>query len=152
MIIAIIFSSLALLAAASCLLLLLRAEKRRTKQRAAYLEYTDNTVRLAADQLYRRCAELEGHLAEAQKKIELLESVIVEKNSETRTELGMYIDRHIKKMDERVSALENGTVPDFEKAKEAANAVNDFNAGISGILGFDPMEVIRKQRESAGDV
>lgn len=138
MIIAIIFSSLALLAAASCLLLLLRAEKRRTKQRAAYLEYTDNTVRLASDQLYRRCAELE--------------SVIVEKNSEVRTELGMYIDRHLKKMDERVSALESGTVPDFEKAKEAANAVNDFNAGISGILGFDPMEVIRKQRESAGDV
>jgi hypothetical protein len=119
MIIAIIFSSLALLAAASCLLLLLRAEKRRTKQRAAYLEYTDNTVRLASDQLYRRCAELEGHLAEAQAKI---------------------------------AALESGTVPDFEKAKEAANAVNDFNAGISGILGFDPMEVIRKQRESAGDV
>jgi hypothetical protein len=44
----------------------------------------------------------------------------------------------------KIAALENGTVPDFEKAKEAANAVNDFNAGISGILGFDPMEVIRK--------
>lgn len=119
MIIAIILSSLALLAAASCLLLLWQAEKRRTKQRAAYLEYTDNTVRLSADQLYRRCAELEGYIAEAQKKIEKLES---------------------------------GAVPDFEKAKEAANAVNDFNAGISGILGFDPMEVIRKQRESAGEV
>lgn len=90
MIIAIVLSSLALLAAALCLLL-----------------------------LCRRCAELEGHLAEAQEKIE---------------------------------ALENGSVPDFEKAKEAANAVNDFNAGISGILGFDPMAVIRKQRESAGDV
>lgn len=119
MTIAIIFSSLALLAAALCLLLLWQAEKRRTKQRAAFMRYIDESIRLSADQLYRRCAELEGHLAEAQAKIELLES---------------------------------GTVPDFEKAKEAANAVNDFNAGISGILGFDPMEVIRKQRESAGDV
>lgn len=152
MIIAIVLSSLALLAAALCLLLLCREEKRRTKQRAALMKYTEDSVRLSADQFYRRCAELEGHLAEAQEKIEALENSIVEKNSEVRTELGMYIDRHLKKMDERVSALESGTVPDFEKAKEAANAVNDFNAGISGILGFDPMAVIRKQRESAGDV
>ena len=133
MIIAIIFSSLALLAAASCLLLLWQAEKRRTKQRAAYLEYTDNTVRLAADQLYRRCAQLEGHLAEAQGVLSVAEETIA-------------------MLQAKIAALESGTVPDFEKAKEAANAVNDFNAGISGILGFDPMEVIRKQRESAGDV
>ena len=81
MIIAIIFSSLGLLAAASCLLLLLRAEKRRTKQRAAYLEYADNIVRLASDQLYRRCAELEGHLAEAQAKIAALESGILSRTT-----------------------------------------------------------------------
>lgn len=147
MTIAIILGSLALLAATVCLLLLWRAEKRSTKQRAALMD----SVRLFADQLYRRCAELEGHLAEAQEKIEALESSICEKNSEVRTELGMYIDRHLKKMDERVSALEKGTVPDFEKAKEAANAVNDFNAGISGILGFDPIMALKKQRESAGD-
>ena len=152
MIVAIVLSSLALLAAAVCLLLLCREEKRRTKQRAALMKYTEDSVRLSADQLYRRCAELEGHLAEAQEKIEALENSIVEKNSEVRTELGMYIDLHLKKMEERLVALESGTVPDFEKAKEAANAVNDFNAGISGILGFDPMAVIRKQRESVGDV
>ena len=72
--------------------------------------------------------------------------------AEVRAELGLYIDRHLKKLDERITALENGTVPDYEKAKEAANAVNDFNAGISGILGFDPMAVLKKQRESAGEV
>lgn len=119
MIVAIVLSSLALLAAAVCLCLFLQAEKRSTKQKAVLVKHTEDSVRLFADQLYRRCAELEGHLAEAQEKIE---------------------------------SLEKGTVPDFEKAKEAANAVNDFNAGISGILGFDPMAVIRKQRESAGDV
>lgn len=152
MIIAIIFSSLALLAATVCLLLLCREEKRRTKQKAVLVKHTEDSVRLSANQLYRRCAELEWHLAEAQEKIEALEVSTCEKSNEVRTEIGMYIDRHIKKMDERVSALESGTVPDFEKAKEAANAVNDFNAGISGILGFDPMAVIRKQRESVGDV
>lgn len=53
----------------------------------------------------------------------------------------------------RVAALEKGTVPDYEKAKAAADAVNDFNAGISGILGFDPYEAIKKQRkEQGGDI
>ena len=47
----------------------------------------------------------------------------------------------------RIKALEDGIVPDFEKAKEAANAVNDFNAGITGILGFDPYEALQAQRE-----
>lgn len=46
----------------------------------------------------------------------------------------------------RIEDLEKGVVPDYEKAKEAAKAVNDFNAGISGILGFDPHEALRKQR------
>lgn len=133
MIVAIVLSSLALLAAALCLLLLCREEKRRTKQRAALMKYTEDSVRLSADHLYRRCAELEGHLAETQSVLSVAEETIA-------------------MLQGKVSALESGTVPDFEKAKEAANAVNDFNAGISGILGFDPMAVIRKQRESVGDV
>ena len=51
-----------------------------------------------------------------------------------------------KQYDKRIGDLEKGVVPDFEKAKAAANAVNDFNAGISGILGFDPHEALKKQR------
>ena len=46
----------------------------------------------------------------------------------------------------QVNDLNKGIVPDFEKAKAAAQAVNDFNAGISGILGFDPYEAIKAQR------
>jgi hypothetical protein len=51
----------------------------------------------------------------------------------------------------KVKDLEGGIVPDFEKAKAAADAVNNFNAGISGILGFDPHEVLKKQRNDGGD-
>jgi hypothetical protein len=53
--------------------------------------------------------------------------------------------------EERLSNLEKGVVPDFEKAKAAADAVNDFNTGISGILGFDPHEVLKKQRREGGE-
>lgn len=57
----------------------------------------------------------------------------------------------LEAQDKRLRELESGTVANYEKAKEAANALNDFNAGISGILGFDPMEALRKQREREGD-
>ena len=47
----------------------------------------------------------------------------------------------------RVENLEKGIVPDFEQAKAAAQAVDNFNAGLSGILGFDPIETARRQRK-----
>lgn len=51
-----------------------------------------------------------------------------------------------EKFQKRIEELENGVVPDYEAAKEAAKAVNDFNAGISGILGFDPVAAYRKNQ------
>lgn len=46
----------------------------------------------------------------------------------------------------RIRKLEEGVVPDYEKAKEAARAVDDFNAGLSAIMNFDPMAAARKSR------
>jgi hypothetical protein len=40
-------------------------------------------------------------------------------------------------------------VPDFEEAKQAARAVDDFNKGLSNILGFDPMESLQRERQKA---
>lgn len=57
-----------------------------------------------------------------------------------------------KAFEKRIGDLEKGVVPDFEKAKAAADAVNDFNAGISGILGFDPHDVLKKQRKEGGEI
>lgn len=68
------------------------------------------------------------------------------RSNKRNTALCALVDR----LSDRVDALEKGTVPDFEKAKAAAAAVNDFNAGITGILGFDPYEAIRKQRKENG--
>mgnify|MGYP004623355069 CR=1 FL=1 len=47
----------------------------------------------------------------------------------------------------RVEALEHGVVPDFEEAKKAADAVNDFNKGLSAIMNFDPMAEARRMRK-----
>ena len=54
--------------------------------------------------------------------------------------------------DSRIQKLEHGITPDYEQAKVAANAVNDFNRGITNILGFDPVSALKKeqQRERLG--
>lgn len=52
--------------------------------------------------------------------------------------------------EKRLRDLEAGVIPDYAAARQAADAVDSFNQGLSNILGFDPMEVARKARESAG--
>lgn len=91
-----------------------------------------------------------------------------EKRSKKRnTALVQYVERHEKdeshyresvaqelgKIAGRAEKLENGMIPDYEQAKAAANAVNDFSKGISNILGFDPMEALKAERakKEAGD-
>lgn len=63
--------------------------------------------------------------------------------------------RKTKELDEKVKRLEEGVVPDYESARRAADAVNDFNKGISSILGFDPHEAWQKEKQKehmGGDV
>lgn len=60
--------------------------------------------------------------------------------------LVLWQNARIARMERRVQSLEQGTVPDYEKAKDAANAINDFNSGITGILGFDPYDALKAQR------
>lgn len=45
----------------------------------------------------------------------------------------------------RIDALEKGISPDYDKAKEAANALNAFNDSINAILGYDPYKAIRQK-------
>lgn len=63
------------------------------------------------------------------------------------TAAGNYVDEHMKKCYEHIEKLEQGITPDYEAAKQAANAVNDFSKGISNILGFDPMEALKVERQ-----
>ena len=75
------------------------------------------------------------------------------RNKKRNTALLQYVDSKIAEktqgFEDRIKALEDGVVPDYEKAKAAANAVNDFNDGISGILGFDPYKALQAQRDAA---
>lgn len=57
-----------------------------------------------------------------------------------------YTDEKVAGCRDRIEKLEKGIIPDYEQAKAAANAVNDFSKGISNILGFDPMEALKADR------
>ena len=61
------------------------------------------------------------------------------------------IAAEVRKLRKRVDELENGVVPGFEEAKAAVKAVNDFNVGLSAIMGYDPMQAIRKGRDAEGE-
>lgn len=57
----------------------------------------------------------------------------------------------VRKLRSRVKDLENGVVPGFEEAKAAVKAVNDFNVGLSAIMGYDPMAAMKKSRDGEGE-
>ena len=50
-------------------------------------------------------------------------------------------------LEQRIEKLEQGVIPEHEQAKAAAAAVNDFNAGIVGIFGYDPYDARRAAKE-----
>ena len=72
--------------------------------------------------------------------------IICEQNARIRED---FTDR-TDGLEKRIINLESGIVPDFEAAKKAAKSVNDFNTGLSAIMGYDPLEAVRKSREASG--
>lgn len=91
--------------------------------------------------------------------VSLLMSVIEKKRSKKRNAAMLdYVTATVNRgiqssgFDSRIQKLEQGITPDYEQAKAAANAVNDFNRGITNILGFDPVSALKKeqQRERLG--
>ena len=146
--VALIIGSLALVAATVSVVLTVREQKRSQERNAAYVE----TMRTVVQE--HRTA-LENFLMKELKKLELHTEQQVKdmrKNAEqTISDVQKNVQETMGNMCKRLSDLEGGVIPDYEKAKQAAKAVNDFSAGISGILGFDPMDALRQSREQEGD-
>ena len=113
-----VLSGLALLAACASIFMAKRNEKRSKERNAALVRYAGDLDTYCRQYAKRKSEELASEL---RGEIDLLKG--------------------------KVDSLASGIVPDYEQAKAAANAVNDFSKGISNILGFDPMEALKKQRE-----
>lgn len=120
----IILCGLALLAAVTCLTLFFREKKRNEKRRAATIKLIQEECGDVAEKAYERYRQLQYKL---------------DKIAET-----------VEAFQKKIADLESGVIPDYEAARQAAEAVDEFNQGLSNILGFDPMEVARKARQSTG--
>lgn len=113
-----ILSGLALLAAVVNFILLMREKKRSDKRNTAVLQYVDSRC----DGFYNKIYVQLMHERDFAK------------------------DR-FEKVSEEIQKLKDGIVPDYEEALAAKEAVDDFNKGLSAIMGFDPIAAVRKSRE-----
>lgn len=123
-----IMSGLALLAATVSLIITLCEKKRSQKRNADLVNYIDVGNRAVEDVIGQK---EEGWV----KKFDDLVNTIRHKLTE------------LNKISAKVDKLEQGIVPDYEEALAAKNSVDEFNRGLSAIMGYDPMEVARKARE-----
>lgn len=131
-----IMSGLALLAAIVCLIMIIQEKKRNQKRNA-------DLVNLISAE----CASVKNASAAAiMNSFKSVNDSYTQKFSELRLE----IDNRSTKFDElstKVDRLEKGIVPDYQEALAAKNSVDEFNRGLSAIMGFDPMEAARKSRQ-----
>lgn len=58
--------------------------------------------------------------------------------------------KQVKELEQRLKTLETGASPDYEKARAAAQSVNDFNSAITSIMNFDPYDSLKARRENKG--
>lgn len=133
----IILSSFALLAAAVNITLYLVDKKRDPERRQALLDYIDNItygVQTASEELI-----LENNKAFSESLKEY-----IKENSAFIENTEKCLNEHSKE----IEILKNGGSPDYNKALEAAKAVNDFNASIVSIMNFDPVAAVRRKRNN----
>lgn len=120
-----ILSGLALLAAVVNFILLMREKKRSEKRNAAALQYVDNRCDGYYNKISLRLSD---------------ERAFVNERFESQSTI-------VDNISIKVDKLEHGIVPDYAEAIAAKEAVDDFNKGLSAIMGFDPIAAVRKSRE-----
>lgn len=69
------------------------------------------------------------------------------RNQKRNATIVRYVEAEVAQLKKQVQKLEAGVIPDYEEARKAADAVNDFNRGISSILGFDPHAAYQKEKQ-----
>ena len=135
-----ILSSLALLAAGTNLILFFVEKKRDTARRHAMLDYVNNQCECTIEDNENFVKEFVEKFFENEKNLFKTE------NEEFIAKLSKTIGERFEQQQSDIEKLKNGACPNYEAALAAANAVNDFNASISAIMNFDPIEAARKRR------
>lgn len=148
-----ILSALAVVIAGAALILVLQ-EKQRTQELAAAVDQrfkgmskTNKESKTAMlhyvdEENKKISASVEKTAKETNDRLEKVFSAVksVNRKAEEAKKVAQENAKHI-------DDLEQGIVPDFETARKAVDEVNRFNEGIAGILGFDPLQAMKKGRQ-----
>lgn len=144
----VIMSGLALLAAIVCLILLVQEKKRNQERNAALLDYVDKECDTAREWAKRMILEKnEGVLKCIDASVSGAKNELTEKMSEDNMWMNKRIDKLYNELRTDVKNLMDGVVPDYNEALAAKQAVDNFNLGLSAIMGFDPLDAARKSRQ-----
>ena len=151
-----ILSGLALLAATISLIFTITEKKRNQKRNAAVMQCISRiegqieSAQKAAQGCLDKLSELEEEGTKLREKCrdawDRLERI--DEDIRNLSQRAQVLSDSIHDLCEKVGALEKGICPDYEAAKEAAKAVDDFNSGLSAILNFDPLGEARRKREN----
>ena len=142
MIVCMILSGLALLAAVANIILFSVEKKRNERRYKAMLDYIGNKCDATLNAAAEYVKEFTSEFFDKEKEYFKTE------NNEFFVEFSKSMRERFEQQQRDIDSLKNGACPDYEKALAAANAVNDFNAGISAIMNFDPIAAARARRQS----
>lgn len=159
-----ILSGLALLVVIADLILTVREKKRGEERNAAFeawkdsardtiLHYIDSEIECVSTLHDIDVKKVRGEVQEIRDNLKKMNCSFTEYisrendrkvlDSEQRAEL----EKEISTIRKRVHDLEGGIVPDYNEALAAKNSVDEFNKGLSAIMGYDPIAAYRKQAE-----
>lgn len=166
-----ILSGLALLVVIADLILTVREKKRGEERNAAFeawkdsardtiLHYIDSEIECVtkkhdvfAEKIQREMQDIKEQLKDMSQGVSLLNNDF-EKHCnesglrvETLEQAQATIAEKCTDIENRLHNLEHGIVPDYAEALAAKNSVDEFNKGLSAIMGFDPVAAYRKQVE-----
>lgn len=159
-----ILSGLALLVVIADLILTVREKKRGEERNAAFeawkdsardtiLYYIDSEIECVCkrhDTFAERIRDEEQEIRDS--VLELTNSVAeyitdMKDREVLNSEKMAAFENRISEIQKRLHALEHGIVPDYNEALAAKNSVDEFNKGLSAIMGYDPIAAYRKQVE-----
>ena len=141
-IITMILSGLALLAAILCLILILQEKKRNQKRNAALTDLlraeSDSVIAYVGQCRRDSKTEQAENFEHIKGIVDILQTLAPAMNAVVPV---------VADFKGRIENLEKGIVPDYNEALKAKESVDLFNEGLTGILGFDPLEIARKARQ-----
>lgn len=124
---------LCLIISTTDLVLIIRNSRRSASRSAALVQYVDKTMGAMHTEILN---DVNGYVVGMKGSIEDLSADVVG-------------------MKATLDDLSKGIIPDYEEAKRAADATNEFHKGIANILNYNEMEALQRMREaeaSGGEV